>query len=165
MKRQTNGFILVVALLMLLIMSILGLTTLQMASLKERISHNSALVAQGISSSESTLLHAESTLISNEQPNIDAQTSCSSPPCSIWASSANLDFSSATDAWWELEGNQPDFDDNSYYIIEETGFVSDTLNPDDLAQGIGVGYYRVTSRSNAPDSTEIILQSIFAQRY
>lgn len=115
--------------------------------------------------SEATLFFAETTLIQVERPFIDADGSCSTSPCALWSSSSNLNPLTATDTWWQTQANSPSFDANSYYTIEDVGFIADTLNPEDLASGIGIGYYRITSRSVAPGNTEVITQSIFAQRY
>lgn len=173
--QNQRGIALIAALLLLLAMTILGLASMQMVQQREAIAGNQQVSLQAFHAADSSLVFGEDWIgVQIIKPTVDAQLSCATTPCSLWASDANLDFETLDNAWWQTHGLTPTYSDNTpsnlsstnnRYVIEELHFIADDLDPDTLALGNGITYYRITSWGAASDSAESKVQSVYSQRY
>lgn len=174
MNRQ-HGIALVAALILLLALTLLALTTMKLMVDQERISGNHQVKLQSFQSADSSLQFGENWI--QEQltwPEADAESSCATPSCLIWSSSAALNFASLGDSWWLAQGRIPTYDsvlpsslssNSNRFVIEEIQYISDDLDPNAASLGQGTVYYRVTSWGVANDGAKSLVQSTYAQRY
>ncbi len=166
------GAVLVISLLILLVLTILGMSAMGTAGLEEKMAGNAR-------AKDLSFQAAESALRAGEARFQGAGTWAMTIPAvgggsgagQIWDKDAT-GISAAdpkTTSWWSanaiaLAGNFGDPDPDPRYVIEEYGFTPDSLNPDDLAKRIGVFSFRVTAHS-AVGNTATVLQSVYAKRY
>ena len=171
------GAVLVISLLILLVLTILGMSAMGTAGLEEKMAGNARAKNLGFQAAGSglrvgearfqgaTSLHGAGTW-ANTIPVVGGTGTDK-----IWAKDAT-GISAAdpqTASWWSanaiaLTGNFGDPDPDPRYVIEEYAFVPDTLDPEDLAKRIGVFYFRVTAHG-VVGNTPTVLQSIYAKRY
>lgn len=173
--KRAKGMALVAALILLLGLTVLGLSSMKLAHLQERMARNTTLTSQAFHTSDSSLIFGELSLkVQNTRPEVDAETTCLSPPCELWGSQADLNFQTATNVWWLAQGKIPTYstdlptalsESQNRFVIEEIQFITDDLDPDSLSLSQGTVYYRVTSWGIANDGAQSMLQSIYAQRY
>jgi type IV pilus assembly protein PilX len=173
--KRTRGIALVAALILLLALTLLAVTSMKMMTDQERISSNHQVKLQSFQTADSSLQFGENWI--NRQltwPEIDAFANCTTPTCLIWSTNAALNFDALADSWWLAQGRIPTYSailprslssNRNRFVIEELQFLSDDLDPNAASLGHGIVYYRVTSWGLADDGAKSLLQSIYAQRY
>ena len=167
---KQQGVILVTALIFLLILTVLGITSMGSAVVTEKLSQNIRDSNTAFTAAESALSDGESWVYS--QSSIpSASTSCSTPPCNVWQLNILGTFYQQPNTWWTTNARafsstiggvaaQP------RYVIEQYGFSPYELSPDAYSKGKGYYYYRVTSRGTGATANAIVnLQSIYATQY
>lgn len=174
MKTQ-KGIALVAALILLVALTILGLTSMKLTIDQERISGNQHVSLQSFQTADSSLQFGENWIQQQiTWPDIDAVSTCTTPVCTIWSPTAALNFETLTDSWWLTQGRTPTYSDavpaalsssNNRFILEEVLYVSDDLDPNAASLGQGTVYYRATGWGIADDGAQSKVQSIYAQRY
>jgi type IV pilus assembly protein PilX len=169
--RQQRGAILVTSLLLLLVLTVLGITTLRMTTMQERMAGNTRDLGLAFQGAEAGLTEGEQWLRGRVvQPVATGTLPCE--VCQQFGSGnvpvvpVNIEHQDAT--WWEdngveVAGEIDDLDAQPRYVIEEAGFVRDSLLFDETA---GRDFYRVTSQSTgASGLANSVLQSTYARRF
>ncbi len=172
LARQT-GAVLIISMIILLIMTLIGVTAMNTTTLEEKMAGNSADVNLAFQAAEAALRDGEQNLIST-QPSEPA--TCSSAPCNFWQinSSAISGLSGRDQGWWAghgLEYGASGTKDlalvksDPYYIVEYMDYRADNK---DVGYGIPAGatIYRVTaSGTGGADTTQVILQTTYVKRF
>lgn len=169
-----DGAVLVVSLIMLLLLTIIGVTAMRTVTLEERMAGNLRDRNIANQAAESSLrFGADWLLTQTTRPTPDAAGTNG-----VWGleDAGNLDDPTFdwTTAGFEY-GTRPgmaDAEDLSLvareprYVIEERYFFPDDSSPESLAKGNGWYYYQVTGGGfGGSDNTRAVLQATIAQRY
>lgn len=173
-----KGAILVIALLLLLVMTLLGLAAMQTTRLEERMAGNMRDVNIAFQGAESGLRDAENRLsLMVARPETCATAPCAGP--SVWE--RNLPDSvfpenlrDQAGSWWitnaqeyggagvkEIEQTTAD----PRVLIQDAGFIADSLT---VGHGPpeGRNFYRITAHSNgATDTAQAVLESTYTRRF
>jgi type IV pilus assembly protein PilX len=167
---QQRGAVLVIALLMLLVLTIVGVTVMQMSRMQERMAGNSRDVNLSFQAAEGSMRAAESSIrLLGARP-----VACSASPCNVWLDGSVTGGATAqTPAWWTTNGRTfgltatGGLREAPRSIIEELGFVRTDggvvmgQDPPD-----GRDFYQVTSRSTGGSGlAEIVLQSTYTRKF
>ena len=169
-SRQ-RGAVLVVALLMLLVMTVLGVTAMQMSRMEERMAGNSRDINLAFQGAEAGLRDAEERL----RVLIARPTTCAAAPCAIFRQALlPTDMRSANATWWATNGREygvagtqevSDTTRDPLEVVEDLGFVADSLTVGHGPQE-GRNFYRVTANSTgASDTAQALLESTYSKRY
>lgn len=164
---QQQGSTLIVSMFILLILTILGLTTMNTVTMEERMSGNFHDHNRAFQAAEAGLRDAENWILPQTQV-IDDTTDGSS---GVYEDGifANIEDKDAT--WWATNGveygttnsNELGNYADPYYLIEKTGDIKDSLDPTGTTF---TTYYRVTSRGVGGSDTAVsVLQTSFAKRF
>ncbi|HLA73158.1 MAG TPA: PilX N-terminal domain-containing pilus assembly protein [Steroidobacteraceae bacterium] len=175
MKTRQKGATLVVALLMLLVLTVLGLASMQVTRLEERMAGNSRDVNLAFQGAEAGLRDAEERIRTYTEATVPV--SCAAAPCTVWQINVlPQDLRDQTSAWWVsnateygVAGTQEltEVTRDPLVVVEDLDFVADSLTgPTAYSCKPGRNFYRVTSDSNGASNTaEVVLESTFVQRY
>lgn len=182
--RTSTGFVMIASLLFLIVLTLLGISAMSTVGLQERMASNLKEKARATELAE-VAMRADERFLSNAT---DIPTASASPVAGqVWTYTSTLDFL-ATSTWTSLPlistHSEPPFDTAAligtglvagasakYFaapqsVTEEAAFVPYSLDPDDIALGRGLFYYRVTGRGFGGNATALsILQSMYMQRY
>jgi type IV pilus assembly protein PilX len=168
---RQRGAVLVVALLMLLVMTILGVTAMQMSRMEERMAGNSRDTNLAFQGAEAGLRDGEERVrVLTIRP-----ATCITALCSVWRRNyLPADLRAQSDSWWltnslefgvtgtrEVTNTTRD----PHVVVEDLGFVPDSLS---VGHGPpeGRNFYRVTAQSQgASVSAQALLESTYAKRY
>ena len=167
------GMALVLSLLFLLILTILGVTSMNTSTLQEKMAGNMKNQYTAFQASESALRDGESWL--QQQTSRPPPTSDGSS--GVWNLGTPGDFLDPTHdfSWWQANGEEygPDgaqdiasASDDPRYVIEERAFANDSVNLG-LSYGIsGRYYYRVTGFGvGSTRAAQVLTQSSYPRRY
>ncbi len=166
------GAVLVISLLILLVLTILGMSAMGTAGLEEKMAGNARAKDLSFQAAESGLRAGEARFQSGGAWALTIPTVGGTGADKIWAKDAT-GISAAdprTASWWSanaiaLAGNFGDPDPDPRYVIEEYGFVPDPpYSPEARANRIGWFYFRVTAHG-VVGNTATVLQSVYAKRY
>jgi len=178
MNRRTqihqHGATLIVAMLMLLVLTVLGLTTMSMTRLEERMAGNSRDVNLAFQGAEAGLRDGEDRIGAWVEATLPA--SCSTAPCSVWdLNMLPVDLRDQPLTWWTTNATEygvagtkeiTEIVRDPLVTIEDLEFVPDSLTRSGYGRKPGRNFYRVTSNSAGASSTaEVVLESTFVQRY
>ena len=168
-----QGAVLVISLLLLLIMTLIGVTTMSTTSLEEKMAGNMRDKNVALQAAEAALEDGEAWLAPlGSQP--AETTTCGAPPCDVWALNTLPDLSSQSQSWWLSNGREygaagskdiNDVNTDPRYILEAQSFVPDAL---DMGQNppTGKSIYRVTAHgTGGSDDAQVILQTTFVKRF
>ncbi|HKK14559.1 MAG TPA: PilX N-terminal domain-containing pilus assembly protein [Gammaproteobacteria bacterium] len=163
---------LVVSLLILLVLTIIGVTAMSTTNLEEKMAGN-------MRTKNLTFQAAESGLRAGENRFSAGGTWATTIPGvggagvnRIWAKDAPGDFTNlATHGppWWashaiSVAGNYGTPNPDPRYLLELYHFSPDSLNPEDTAKRRGVFHFEVTAYGDLSHS-DSVLQSVYAKRY
>ena len=171
LHSRERGAVLVVALLMLLIMTVLGVTAMQMSRMEERMAGNSRDINLAFQGAEAGLRDSEERIrVLTLRP-----TTCTTAPCDVFRKSIlPTDMRSANAGWWTTNGREygvagtrevTDTTRDPLEVVEDLGFVPDSLT---VGHGPpeGRNFYRVTANSTgASDTAQALLESTYSKRY
>lgn len=176
-RNQQSGAVLVTSLILLLVMTLIGLSSMRSTTLEERMSGNARNSETAFQASEAVLRDGESWLLGRTtEP--DGTTDGSS---GVWELDApDPDATNSTPWWHESSRGNTWWNANGTpfsgvlsgvgamprYLIEEAGFVGDSLNMGLHQDGTGKSFYRVTAYGiGGNDLARVLLQSTYAKRY
>ena len=169
MMKQT-GATLAITLILLFLVTLLGISSLQVTHLEEKMSSNLQDKELSFNAAESALSAGEAWIISQTTIPYE-QSSCTSFPC-VHSEYQNVDFSTQTSSWWTTNSatysnTLTNINTPPRYIIEFLTFVPDTPEVGNSTQkSKGVYYYQVTARgTGSSDNAVTILQSTVARRF
>lgn len=170
-SRGERGAALIVSLIMLLAMTIIGVTAARMTTLQERMAGNLRQQAIAFEAAEATLRHGESWVhdqVGGPRPQAVAPASCSASPCDVLTLN---DLDPLADATWSSSDVQTNQDikqvaSDPEYFIEQQQVVRDSLNMGQSTDESARIYYRVTARSVGETTSAVsILRSTYAARF
>lgn len=168
--QKQSGAILVSGLIFLLVLTIIGVSSMQSVSLTEKMTANMRDTHLAFQATESALADAE-LWIHSQTTQPSAVETCTTPPCQLWSSDMLGTVWNKSDSWWQSNANyytssmyglsaQPQF------ILEEYTFVPYELSPDSQAKGQGYHYYKVTAKGRGKQPTsKVIIESIYSTQY
>lgn len=169
MMRQ-RGATLAVALLLLLVITLLGVTAIQVTHMQEKMSSNLQNKELSFAAAESALSAGEAWILGQtHEPTV--YTTCTTYPC-VQEPYQNVNLATQTSPWWQQRSAEytPTIDGiytKPRFIIEFMQFVPDSpVVGSSATKSTGVFYYQVTARgTGATDEAVTILQTTVARRY
>tara|TARA_R110002111_G_scaffold8723_3_gene31412 strand:- start:1062 stop:1607 length:546 start_codon:yes stop_codon:yes gene_type:complete len=173
-NRKQSGVVLIISLIMLVLLTLIGVTAMQVTGLEEKMAGNMKSNNLAFQSAETALREGENWLATRTaEPPVD-----SAP---VWAfndmdpdsaDSTPWWFDSERNAtWWSANAVQPSVTLNGVptdplYLIEFKYFASDTLNIGTNNPPPGVNYYQITAKGTGANAqSRQLLQSITARRF
>jgi type IV pilus assembly protein PilX len=172
-QKQQTGVALVTSLLLLLVLTIIGVTAMLVTRMQERMAGNTRDLNLAFQGAEAALRDGEAEIRAlNSRPD-----TCSAPPCDYWQpDSAGLRAAirDGVPAWWTANANEYATDgtadlnnlaEDPQYVTESLGFIPDSLT---LGHGVPEGrdFYQVTARSTGGSGVaNTVLQSTFTRRF
>jgi len=164
---QQRGAVLFVSLIMMLLLTIIGVTAMNNVTLEERMAGNLRDSDLAFQAAESALRNGEAWLA----PLAIEPSACTSDPCAtVWDQGSLTDLASQSESWWTTNSRSGAGDitglyANPRFILEELNYVRDSLVVGHSTV-TGSYYYKVTARANGGSQSAIsILQSTFVKRY
>lgn len=165
-----RGAILVTSMLLLLVLTIIGVTVMQMSRMQERMAGNTRDVNLAFQAAEGAMRGAEIWIWKLAARPLG----CSESPCTVWVQDGLTGTIANRDAeWWEDNGQtygqatMAGVKEAPSSIVEELGFVRTDggvvlgQDPPD-----GRDFYQVTSRSTGGSGlAEIVLQSTYTRKF
>ena len=184
-KRQ-QGMALFVSLVFLLILTILGVSSMQSTILEEKMAGNFNDQNRAFQASESSLRAAESWL---QGLTVKPDDSTAPSATQVWkvmnaaddpdgagvdcAGNNTMWWIQCDGAWWGANAAQPlpvlnleKVSAEPYYLIEEHDFLKDSLNVGKAKDKQGVTFYRITSRATGGSNLTVAkTQSFYSRRF
>lgn len=169
---RQRGAVLVISLIMMLLLTLIGVTAMQVTTMEERMAGNLLDQNRSFQAAEAALREGEAGLWAlTAEP-----ATCSDGDCGIWAKDAiteggePVDPSQKSTSWWTAEaqtysGSIPGVAAAPRYVVEYHYLVKDSKT---LGFGPPTGrmFYRVTARGvGGQDTTMTILQTTYAKRF
>ena len=169
MRRSQQGVALVIALVLLVTITLLGLSSMRNTGLQERMSANLFDRALAFQASESALRDAEAAIVPASFPTCTAPSClnvCNNGLCSMplasdverWNSPAFTGWQNTTTALGNLVANQPQ------YFVEDMGVVRQYACKgmvDSVDAQCDARRYRITARITSASGAVTLLQSSF----
>lgn len=168
--QRQRGAVLVTAMLLLMVLTIIGVTVMQLSRMQERMAGNSRDVNLAFQAAEGALRNGEM-FISDQATR---PITCSAAPCEVWLEgSLTGSVANKDEAWWDANGQDFDLEpiadlaEEPQTVIEELGFVRTDggvvmgQEPPD-----GRDFYQVTSRSTGGSGqAQVVLQSTYTRKF
>ena len=169
MKNQ-RGATLAITLLILFIITLLGVSSIQVTQMQEKMSANIQDKEFSFNAAESALAAGEAWLTGlSREPSV--QLVCTSHPC-VKEPYQNVNLATQSTEWWQSNsGVYNERLDNvtspPRYIIEFLEFVPDTpATGDSSIKSPGSYYYQITARGTGATSQAVsVLQTTYARRF
>ena len=183
---QQRGAALIVALVILVILTSMGVAGMRTANLEEQFSGNVRDRSRAFGAAEAALRGGEDWLDHfGDTHHGQRPSTCTSAPCEVFAtfSLANGFYALKDFSWWASNardytapGSSNDLGDNDgdgnstlsaqpKYIVEEIGFVRESVGIGRWRQR-GLSFYRVSALGQGGSQhTNVVLQSTFAKRF
>lgn len=164
-----QGAALITALLLLVVLTILGVSVMQMSRVQEKMAGNTRDINVGFEAAEAALRNAEALIDQQTLAPIGCPTA--PPPCTFWIAGAVGDVASQSPEWWKA--NAAPFKDasgnpmsgvaeNPQFVIEQIAVDTGITTPP-VANRV---FYQVTARSTgASGLANTIVQSTFAHKF
>jgi len=179
--REERGAVLIAALVLLVVLTLLGLSAMQNTTLEERMAGNLRSENAAFQAAETALRAGESWIGALfVKPVADANGSNG-----VWLLDAPDADADDDQAWWRQRdaswwssyadavgtstlayGPDLNLDVLPRYLIEERGVVRDTLNLGQQNDFVGRPYYQITARGTGMGGQPaVILRSTYSRRY
>jgi len=162
-RGRQQGVALIIALVLLVIMTLLGLSAMRSVSLEEKMSGQTYDRSISFQATEAALREAEAWVAAN-RPTPPAGDACNAGVCGRQTSGVvDLALDSSVTAWATATAVvSSSISVTPQYLIEYLGNTF-PCQPMDLSAGTDCKRYRITARSNAGDDrANVMLQSVFA---
>ena len=167
---RQRGAVLVTSLLLLLVLTIIGVTVMQMSRMQERMAGNTRDVNLAFQGAEGAVRSGEGLV----RAQVIRPVSCSTTGCVFWqpgtaGSTGRVEMESPT--WWDTNGQtgeaMANLKSQPTYAIEELGFVRTDggvvagQEPPD-----GRDFYQVSGRSTGGSGlAEVVVQTTFTRKF
>ncbi len=166
--HSQNGTVLIVSLIILLVMTLIGITALSTTNLEEKMAGNLRNQNLALQAAMSALRAGETTgeaLLVASVLRPTAAATCPSPPCDFLAFSAVGNVVAQTPAWWSSQGKPlnglSQLSAPPNFVIEERGYLVDSLVS---GQGNAAGrfVYRISARgTGGTNDAQAVVQETF----
>ena len=175
-SRAQRGAALITSLLMLVVLTILGVTTLQMSRMQERMTGNTRDANVAFQGAEAAVRSGE-TFIGKQSVRPIARAAppskCTTVPCVVYMNgtaggNGRVEFQS--DDWWVENGTTGDafpkpLPETPVYVVEEIGFVR-TDGGVVLGEEDGRDFYQISGRSTgASGQADVVVQTTYARKF
>ncbi|HVY80763.1 MAG TPA: PilX N-terminal domain-containing pilus assembly protein [Steroidobacteraceae bacterium] len=183
-NRRQRGTALVTSLLLLLVLTVIGITAMQVTRMEERMAGNTRDLNMAFQGAEAALRNGEDMIAAQPFAPNPAGGVCAAAPCKFWDANASdvANPESRDDAWWqgaaptqyEASGDHsgtptedmPDLAHDPAFVVEYITEVPDTVS---IGSGDGPPssrfFYQVTAASPGATGNAItVLQSTYARR-
>lgn len=176
-SRTQSGAVLITSLVLLVVLTLLGLSSIQNTTLEERMSGNYRSSVAAFQAAESGLRAGEATMdafnlrpIPNSTGSTGVWVEDAPPGGAAWWKNANAN-------WWATTANISSYANNlafvagsnlqaPQYLVEELGLVKDSLNVGQSQDEAGRYFYQITSRATGVNQNTVsLLRSTYARRY
>ena len=167
---KQNGTVIVVGLIMMLVMTLIAISSMNHAAITEKMAHNNRDLLVSFQAAESALKNGENWLQNQLAPPTE-NTTCTSPPCDVWAADILTTIWNQSASWWSAQSttistSMSGVNSQPSYIIEASGFVPYELSPDARSKGQGYYFYRVTAKgTGGTDNAQSLVESIYAVQF
>jgi type IV pilus assembly protein PilX len=176
-RRTTaqRGAILITSMLLLLVLTIIGITAMQMSRMQERMAGNTRDLNLAFQGSEAGLRNGEA-LVQIQTARPDTSSTAGS---SFYSPGAITNPQTRNQTWWNTNGLEFEADNDrstttaevTYlqsdprFVVESIGFVSDSLTVGHSPPQ-GRDFYQVTGRSTGGSgAANTVLRSTYARRF
>lgn len=172
---RQRGAVLIVSMLLLLVLTVLGVAMMRMTGMQERMAGNTRDMGLAFQGAEAGLRDGEGWLRAqvNQPASTGTLSTCAATAVCQRFGASNipvlpLDIASQTQTWWNTNGRVPtnsiaQLRSQPRYVIEEAGFVRDSLLFDETG---GRDFFRLTSQSSGGSGlANTVLQSTYARRF
>jgi type IV pilus assembly protein PilX len=173
-RTTERGAALVTSLLLLLVLTIIGVTAMQMTRLQERMAGGTRDMNLALQGAEAGLRNGESMI----QARATRPDTCIAVPCDYWQLGTLLQPQAQNTPWWEANGIEFErnpaspaqneisgLKEDPHFIVESLGFVSDSLT-EGHGPPQGRDFYQVTARSaGGSGNANTVLRSTYARRF
>jgi type IV pilus assembly protein PilX len=164
-RPRERGAILVTSLLLLLTLTIIGVSVVQITRMQERMAGNMRDLNLAFQGAEAALRDGEAQV----EGSIGLVT-CTSAPCATWERTTLPVMTATTVAWWAANAQEygvdgtrelTDLAADPQFVVEHLRQVRPSLNVDDT---FGRDFFQVTARSaGASGGTNTMLQVTYAK--
>lgn len=168
-KQTQKGATLAIALIFLLLVTIIGVTSMRTSSFEEKMSYNMSNNEFAFQATESALREAEAWIFAQAVAPVIV-TACATKPC-VLQPDPNRYPEDENAAWWTATGTTyagtalNNINTAPVYIIEYSRFVPDSLVVG-KGNSTGIHYYKVIARgTGATDDAVTIIESTFSRRF
>jgi type IV pilus assembly protein PilX len=169
-----RGAALVTSLLLLLVLTIIGVTAMQMTRLQERMAGGTRDMNLALQGAEAGLRNGESMI----QARAARPDTCIALPCDFWQLGIMLQLQAQNTTWWDTNGIEFErnpaapaqneiagLKEDPHFIVESLGFVSDSLT-EGHGPPQGRDFYQVTARSaGGSGNANTVLRTTYARRF
>lgn len=168
-RRQQSGSALIMSMIILVLLTVLGITAMNTVTVEERMAGNLVDYNLAFQSAEGGLRGGEGWI----RPLVAEPTPCDSAPCDVWKEDTLIDIGGQTASWWATNGREYGTagskeigrTQDPFYIMEFQDYVKDDLVVG-FTSATGRVFYRVTSSSiGGSDTAQSVLQSSFVKRF
>lgn len=171
-----QGSVLITSLILLLVLTLLGLSSMQTSVMEEMMAGNAKDHHMAFQSAEAALRDGESRILAYIAEPIPSPTGATD----VWVkNSPDVDTSNGTswwcetgagDAWWLVKGisytKDLGYTTTPQSLVEIEDFVRDSLNVGQQMDESGKVYYRITARGRGGSNQALsMLRSAYAKRY
>jgi type IV pilus assembly protein PilX len=173
---QQRGAVLIVSLLILLVLTVVGISSSRTTTLEEKMAGNMRDKDVSFQAAEAAIREGELWLKPLKKEPV-AVVTCNTPPCDVWQAYATPieDYLTKPFTWWQSQGNEygdpsiQEFTDaaaDPVYMLEEF-----SNSPTSLVMGRGTTktrrtVYRVTAAGiGGIDTTRTMIESMYANEF
>jgi type IV pilus assembly protein PilX len=168
--RLQYGATLAITLILLFLVTLLGVSAMQVTHMQEKMSSNLQDKELSFNAAETGLAAGEVWILGQtRQPSV--QATCSSFPC-VQETFQNLNFTTQTSSWWQQNAaaySSPldNIATSPRYVVEFLQFIPDSpVVGSSSAKSTGTFYYQITSRGTGTSNNSVsIIQSTTGRRY
>jgi type IV pilus assembly protein PilX len=180
---RQSGAVLVISLIILLILTLLGMSSIQTTTLEERMAGNTLSTTTALQAAEGSLRQGEGVILGWTAHPVASATGTGG----LWVlDSPDPVTSSNTEPWWQEASTVANWWTNNgvsfvgtlqfasgagpsvapVHLIEEQAYIKDTKTIGLITDDTGRQFYQVTGRGvDISGTAEAILRSTFARRY
>jgi type IV pilus assembly protein PilX len=163
-RQDERGAILVTSLLLLLVLTIIGVTVTQMSRTQERMAGNTRDVNLAFQGSESALRAAEAKVLAFTATPV----TCVSAPCDVFERKVLPPLNSQSKTWWTTNAQaynnsaqSANLSEDPRYVLEQFGWIRNSW---DVTDTTGRDVYEVSARSTGGSGkAEVVLQTTYAR--
>lgn len=174
--HRQRGASLIIGLLFLIVLTLLGVTSMSKAVMEEKVAHNQRDTAVAMESAESGLKDIETWL--NNQPARPLTVSLGGTYVRDSGAYTGQTVNTQSTTWWQNNGAQygtlttnmtplPNVASQPLIVTRQVAWSPDTLTmATNYAEQAGVAYYEVSAQGAGQNAaTRVILQSVYAKRF